>query len=70
MQKCVYVDSTDAFDLPMLLLQVRQNWSESEATSTFRVTGQQWSQSYLALDGTDADPHSVLCDPVTLYTGR
>ena len=54
----------------LLLMQVRQNWSESEATSTVRVSGQRWNQSWLALDGSDADPNGLLCYPVTLYTSR
>ena len=51
-------------------MQVRQNWSESEATSTFRVSGQRWNQPWLALDGSDADPNGLLCYPVTIYTSR
>ena len=34
--------------------QVKKSWSESQATTTYRSTGQRWSRSYLALDGTDA----------------
>ena len=50
--------------------QVRQEWSESQATSTYRLTGQRWSRPWLALDGSDADPNGLLCDPVTVYTYR
>ncbi|CAI8017849.1 hypothetical protein GBAR_LOCUS10769 [Geodia barretti] len=55
---------------PLQVYQVRQNWSESEATSTFRVSGQRWNQPWLALDGSDADPNGLLCYPVTIYTSR
>ena len=51
-------------------MQVRQDWSESVATSTVRVSGQQWSQPWLALDGSDADPNGLLSYPVTIYTSR
>ena len=45
-------------------------WLESEATARFRVSRQAWSKKWLALDGSDADPNGLLCEPVTLYTER
>ncbi|CAI8044472.1 hypothetical protein GBAR_LOCUS24667, partial [Geodia barretti] len=55
---------------PLQVHQVRQSWSESQATSTIRASGQKWNQPWLALDGSDADPNGLLCDPVTIYTSR
>ena len=42
--------------------QVKKNWREDQATSTFCVNAEQWSQPYLALDGTDAarDPMDIV----------
>ena len=45
-------------------------WLESQATAIYRVTGQAWNQPLLALDGTDAGPNPVLCEPVTHWTAR
>ncbi|XP_019859735.1 PREDICTED: uncharacterized protein LOC109587965 [Amphimedon queenslandica] len=39
--------------------QVKQDWTESQATSTHRKTGIRWSKPYLALDGTDANPNTL-----------
>ena len=39
--------------------QIKKEWSESQATSTYRKAGIQWSQPYLALDGTDADANAI-----------
>ena len=51
-------------------MKVRQEWSETQATSAYRLTGQRWSTPYLALDGRDADPNGLLWKPVTVYTWR
>ena len=48
--------------------QVQKEWDETQTTSLYRLTGNQWSQQYLALDGTDASPHAL--DDVTLFTAR
>ena len=49
---------------------VNQEWLESEATSTYRKTSIPWSQPWLALDGSDAEPNGVLCEPVPICTSR
>ena len=51
-------------------MKVKQQWSETQATSVYRLTGKRWNKPWLALDGSDADPHGLLCEPVTLYTYR
>ena len=48
--------------------QVKKSWSESQATTTYRSTGQWWSRSYLALDGTDAVAYSQ--GDVAMYPGQ
>ena len=53
-----------------ILMQVKRRWSESQATSTIRLSGQSWSQQWLALDGTDADSVGLVSQPVTIYTNR
>ena len=35
--------------------QVKKEWNEAQATSTYRLSGIPWSEPYLALDGTDTD---------------
>jgi hypothetical protein len=55
---------------PLQVHQVKKAWLESQVTTTNRLTGQRWSQPYLALDGTDADPNGLLCEPVTIHTYR
>jgi hypothetical protein len=55
---------------PLQVHQVKQQWSETQATSVYRLTGKEWNKPWLALDGSDADPHGLLCEPVTLYTYR
>ena len=54
----------------MHVMQVKKEWHESEATSTLRMRGQLWSRPWLALDGSDADPDGLLCQPVTIHTYR
>ena len=54
----------------MIIMQVKQEWSETQATSLYRLTGQRWNKQWLALDGSDADPNGLLCEPVTVYTYR
>ena len=39
--------------------QIKKEWSETQATSTHHKAGIQWSQPYLALDGTDADANAI-----------
>ena len=39
--------------------QIKKEWSETQATSTYRKSGIAWSQPYLGLDGTDAYPNSL-----------
>ena len=48
--------------------QVKKSWNESQATTTNRFTGQLWSKSYLALDGTDAVAYSQ--GDVAMYPGQ
>ena len=51
-------------------MQVKRQWSECQATSTIRLSGQPWSQPWLALNGSDADPIGLVSEPVTIFTGR
>ena len=51
-------------------IQVKQEWDETQATSVYRLTGKKWNKPWLALDGSDADPNGLLCEPVTVYTSR
>jgi hypothetical protein len=51
---------------PLQVHQVKKQWSESQATSTYRLSNQPWSQPWLALDGTDADPEGLPSEPVTI----
>ena len=51
-------------------MQVKQEWDETQATSVYRLTGKKWNKPWLALDGSDADPNGLLCEPVTVYTSR
>ena len=51
-------------------MKVKQEWSETQANSVYRLTGQKWSTPYLALNGSDADSNGLLCEPVTVYTWR
>ena len=53
-----------------LHMQVKKEWHESQATSSVRMTGQSWSQPWLALDGSDTDPNGLLCEPVSICTSR
>ena len=39
--------------------QIKKEWSETQATSTYRRSGIAWSQPYLGLDGTDAYSNSL-----------
>ena len=39
--------------------QIKKEWSETQATSTHRKAWIQWSEPYLALDGTDADANAT-----------
>jgi hypothetical protein len=55
---------------PLQVHQVKQQWSETQATSVYRLTGKEWNKPWLALDGSDADPNGLLCEPVTVYTSR
>ena len=48
--------------------QVKKSWSESQATVSYRLSGQRWSRSYLALDGTDAAAYSQ--GDVVTYPGQ
>ena len=50
--------------------QVNKEWNEAEATRTVCMSGVDWSEEYLALDGSDANSNSLLCEPVTIYTSR
>lgn len=49
--------------------QVKQEWSETAATSGRRLANMTWSKPYLALDGTDAAPYPQ-DNGVTVFTGR
>ena len=49
--------------------QVKQEWSETVATSGKRLPNTPWSKPYLALDGTDAAPYPQ-DDGTTLFTAR
>ena len=48
--------------------EVRKEWEETQATSTFRKTGLPWSKPYLDLNGGDAKKQVL--DGVTIYTNR
>ena len=54
---------------PLAVQQVLKEWKEAEATSTRRMSGQRWSQSYLGLDNTDAEatPQGI---PTYYHPGR
>ena len=39
--------------------QIKKEWSETSATSSYRTEGVEWSSPYLALDGSDADAITV-----------
>ena len=58
--------------LTIAYVQVEKKWLESQATSTYRLRNpdKKWNQPWLALDGTDANPQGLLCEPVTVYTSR
>jgi hypothetical protein len=64
------VTQTPYISRPLQVHQVKQEWSETQATSLYRLTGQKWNKQWLALDGSDADPNGLLCEPVTVYTSR
>lgn len=38
---------------------VLKPWDEAEATSLYRLSGEEWNTQYLALDGTDADASAI-----------
>jgi hypothetical protein len=64
------VTQTPYISRPLQVHQVKQEWDETQATSVYRLTGKEWNKPWLALDGSDADPNGLLCEPVTVYTSR
>ena len=48
--------------------QVKKEWSETQATQKYRLSGIAWSKPYLAIDGTDACPY--VQDRVGIFTAR
>ena len=64
----ISVQQAPSISRTLQLHQVKKYWSETQATSTHRTSGTRWSEPYLALDGTDANPHAL--DSVTVFTSR
>ena len=48
--------------------QVKKEWSETQATRDYRLSGTPWSAPYLAVNGTDASSYALDC--VIMHTGR
>lgn len=49
------VDDAPYVEHEAQLHMVLEPWDEAEATSVYRLTGEEWNTEYLAVDGTDAD---------------
>ena len=49
-------------------LQVKKSWKETEATSSVRYSGANWSEQYLDLAGNDAGPDVI--GTTTVFNSR
>lgn len=50
------------------LHMVLKSWDEAEATSLYRLSGDEWDTQYLAIDGTDAD--ATVIGSNTMHIGQ
>jgi len=49
---------------------VKKSWRETQATSSRRYNGANWSSPWLGLDGTDAEAVPQECNPVAMFPSR
>lgn len=62
------VQSAPYISRTLQVYQVKKQWNEAQATSINRLYNTRWSSPYLALDGSDAGPHSI--GSATVFTSR
>ena len=62
------VQSAPYISRTLQVYQVKKQWNEAQATSINRLYKTRWSRPYLALDGSDAGPHSI--GSATVFTSR
>jgi len=62
------VQSVPYISRTIRVYQVKQPWNEAQATSVNRLSNTPWEGEYLALDGSDAGPHTMGSE--TIFTNR
>jgi hypothetical protein len=63
------VEMTPNIARPLHVNQVLEPWLDTQATSTWRMNGEAWSQPYLGLDNSDAEA-TPQAPPTYYYPGR